>query len=321
MRETTQKQPISAQVRSFLDEGKSHLIDGEWLRGGELIPVHSPAIGEQIGTIEEATAAQVDAAVTAARAALGNAAWRDMTPIARARFLYRLADLIERDALLLAELETLDNGMLSVLSHHMAVPLAADVMRYYAGWVTKIHGDTIPTAPGALRGAPALTYTRREPIGVVAQIIPWNFPLVMAVLKIAPALATGCTIVLKPAELGGKSPVIIFQDADLELAIPGAAMATFLLQGQNCMAGTRLFVHRKVYDAVLAGVAQIAQSLKVGPPQDPDTMIGPLISAKQKDRVMGISRWVRKRGQRSLPAEIGRRSRLLRRTDSVRQHD
>jgi len=281
-----------------------------------------------------------------------------MRAVDRAGLLFRLADLVERDAAIIAELETTDNGMPITLSRHMALPLTIELLRYYAGWVTKLRGETLPAAPGAAQGAQTLTYTRREPVGVAAQIIPWNVPFLMAVLKIAPALAVGCTVVLKPAELtpltalylgklvleagfppgalnilngygttvgarlashpgvdkiaftgstavgrsivaaaagnlkkvslelGGKSPVIIFDDADLELAIPGAAMAAFLLQGQNCMAGTRLFVHRKVHDQVVAGIGEVAKSLKIGPGMMPETMIGPLISKKHQDRVM-----------------------------------
>jgi len=232
-----------------------------------------------------------------------------------------------------------------------------DFFRYYAGWPTKIHGATIPAAPQGKRPGEVFTFTLREPIGVVGAITPWNVPLPMAMLKLAPALAAGCTIVLKPAELtpltalrlaelcaeagvpdgvvnvvtgygdtagsalaahpgvdkisftgstevgrlivkaaagnlkkvtlelGGKSPVIVFPDADLAQAIPAAARACFFLQGQNCMAGTRLFVHEKVHDDVVAGVARIASAMKLGPGLDPSSEFGPLISGEHRARV------------------------------------
>jgi len=307
-------------------------------------------------TLAPIATTDVDAAVRSARVAFDEGPWPTFSAVDRANILLKLADLVERDAALLAELETLDIGMPSVLSNHMALPLSIELLRYYAGWPTKLDGRTIPAAPGAAQGAPTLTYTRREPIGVAAAITPWNFPLGITLLKLAPALAAGCTVVLKPAELsplsalhlarliaeagfpkgvvnlvigeghvgahlaqhpqidkvsftgstevgrsilqaaagnlkrvtlelGGKSPVVVFADADLELAIPGAAMATFLLQGQNCMAGTRLFIEKPIYEAVMAGIEQVAKSLKIGDPVATDTMVGPLISREQQNRV------------------------------------
>lgn len=270
-----------------------------------------------------------------------------------------MADLLEQNAQQITEVEILDNGMPLNHAGRMAVPLAANMFRYYAGWPTKILGDTIPVDP-PMPGVEVLTYTRKEPIGVVGQITPWNYPLGMVAMKLGPALAAGCTVVLKPAEqapltaliigelvqeagfpdgvvnivtgtgeaagaalsahpdidkiaftgstdvgrlilkaaagnlkkvsleLGGKSPFIIFPDADLSRAIPGAAFSAFFLQGQNCMCGSRLFVHKAIFDRVMAGIAAIAQGMKIGPGLDPETNIGPLISAEQLARVSGF---------------------------------
>jgi phenylacetaldehyde dehydrogenase len=245
-----------------------------------------------------------------------------------------------------------------MLAQYTIAGYASDFLRYYAGWATKFHGHTIPVSPAGVANGESLTYTRREPIGAVGAIIPWNAPIAMFVLKLAPALATGCTLVIKPSEmtpltalkmcdlikeagipdgvvnvvpgygevagaalarhddiakiaftgstavgkkivesalgnlkkvtleLGGKSPVVVFPDADIQAVIPGAVRAAFFLQGQNCMAGTRLFVHEKVFDEVIEGIAAIANSMKIGPGLDPSNQLGPLISAQQRETVM-----------------------------------
>lgn len=319
----------------------------------------NPSSGEALARIGSASGHDVDTAINAASRALSRSDWAGLPAASRGRLLLRLADLLDRDASVIAEIETLNSGIPIAVSSRLALPLAASILRYYAGLTTRLGGDVIPAAPGAAGGAPTLTYTRREPAGVVALIVPWNFPLGLAILKIAPALAAGCTVVLKPSELtplsilyvaqltieagipagvlnivtgdaeagaalvshtgvsrisftgstragqavltaaarnvtkvslelGGKSPVIVFDDADLDLAIPGIAAAIFLLSGQNCMAGSRLLVHRKVHDRVVSGIEAIARSLKIGPAIQPDTALGPLISRQHRNRVMGF---------------------------------
>jgi len=267
----------------------------------------------------------------------------------------KLADLMEQHAEELAQLETLDNGKPITVARAADVPLSIDLFRYMAGWTTKIEGNTIPlSAPGTY-----FAYTLREPVGVVAQIIPWNFPLLMAAWKLGPALAAGCTIILKPAvettlsalllgeliqeagfpegvvniltgngplaggplaahpdvdkvaftgstevgkmivqaaignlkkvslELGGKSPSVVLNDADPELAIKGAAHAIFFNHGQCCCAGSRLYVEDKAFDKIVAGVADEAKKIKLGPGMDASTEMGPLVSNEQFRRVTG----------------------------------
>lgn len=349
---------VNTSVLEFMNNVQAMFVDGTWLHGSDPLAIIDPSSEEVLTHVGQASESDANAAVEAARVVLTRAEWANLPPSERARLLFRLADLLERDAGIIAELETLNSGIPISLTRYMALPLSASLLRYYAGWVTKMCGEVIPAAPGAAMGSPTLTYTRREPAGVVAQIVPWNFPLGLAMLKIAPALAAGCTVVLKPSEftpisvlylakltveagfppgvfnvvnggppaaaalvshpdvsrvaftgssqvgqtilraaagslkkvsleLGGKSPVIVFDDADLELAIPGAAMAAFLLTGQNCMAGTRLFVHRKVHDRVVAGIEKIAKALVVGAAIHPETALGPLISRRHRDRVLG----------------------------------
>src|SRR5208282_3694414 len=282
--------------------------------------------------------------------------WPDTSPAERGRLLWKLSDLIEQHHEELAELETLDNGKPLLFSRIVDVPTARDVFRYMAGWATKVEGNTIPIS---MPGAKYFAYTLREPVGVVGQIIPWNFPLIMAAWKLAPALAVGCTCVLKPAEqtpltalrlgeliqeagfpdgvvnivpgfgetagaalashpdvdkiafngstevgklvanaatgnlkkvsleLGGKSPNVVFADADLKAAIPGSASAIFFNQGQICTAGSRLFVHKSIFDKVIEGVAEETTKFQVGPGINPSTNLGPLVSKKQLSRVCG----------------------------------
>ncbi len=172
------------------------LIDGQWLEGSKTFETFNPATGEVLTRVVEASAGDVDRAVQAARTALGDRSgpWRKMSASERGRLMWKLADLIEKNIDELAELETLDNGKPIFESRHVDMPMVTDVLRYYAGWATKIHGETVNTFESAF------TYTLREPVGVVGLIIPWNFPLLLASWKLGPALASGCTVVLKPAE-------------------------------------------------------------------------------------------------------------------------
>ena len=350
----------STVVASFLRRPARLLIGGEWVESESAarVPVTDPATGREIASVADANGADVDKAVAAAREAFDRGAWPTMSPAAREALLWRLSDLIDKHADELAELESIDNGKTKFMASIVDVPGARNYFRYMAGWATKIEGSTIDVSIGAPPGVRVNAYTRREPVGVVAQIIPWNFPLVMAAWKLAPALAAGCTCVLKPAEqtpltalrlgeliveagfpagvvniltgygettgaalvahpgvdkiaftgstsvgklinktatdslkrvsleLGGKSPVIVLADADVDTVIGGAAGAIFFNAGQVCAAGSRLYVHRKIFDRVVEGVGGAAQAIRLGPGLDPDTQMGPLVSREQQDRVM-----------------------------------
>ncbi|MBO9669340.1 MAG: aldehyde dehydrogenase family protein [Sphingobium sp.] len=332
-------------------------IDGAFqpAASGATFDIVDPATGKVFASAASGDVADIDLAVRAARRAFDSGRWPALPPAQRARLLTRLADLIEAHGDRIAMTETLDNGMPLMMAKFGAVMAASEQLRYNAGWATKITGETVtPSAPGEWHA-----FSLREPVGVVGAIVPWNFPFVMAVAKIAPALAAGCTVVLKPAEqtplstvmlaeliaeagfpegsinivtgfgetagaalvdhplvdkvsftgstqvgkaivrastgnlkrvtleLGGKSPVVIFPDADLAKAIPSAAMGIFGNAGQVCAAGSRLFVHEAVHDEVIAGISGFAQSLKVGSGLAPDTQMGPLVSQEQMDRVLG----------------------------------
>ncbi|GCE47185.1 aldehyde dehydrogenase (NAD+)/phenylacetaldehyde dehydrogenase [Thermosporothrix hazakensis] len=330
------------------------LIGGEWVEAasGKTFSSLNPATGEVLAEVAEGESEDINRAVAAARNAFESGAWPKMTPSQRGALLWKLADLLEQHAEEFAELETLDNGKPIKYARAVDVPLAVDHFRYFAGWATKLEGETIPVSIPNM-----FTYTLREPLGVIGQIIPWNFPLQMAAWKLAPALACGNTCVLKPAEqtplsalrlgelicaagfpegvvnivpgfgetagsalaahpdvdkiaftgstevgrkivqasagnlkkvtleLGGKSPNIIFQDADLKYAIRGAMNAVFFNQGQVCTAGSRLFVHQSVYEQVVDGLCSYAQQMKIGPGISPDTELGPLVSEEQRQRV------------------------------------
>ena len=350
--------PASLKVLSdsFLAQTHQLFIDGEWVdaQTGQTIDVINPATGQVIAKVQAAGAADVDRAVQAARRAFDDGPWSRMPASERARLMNRLADLIEGAGSELGMLECLDNGMPLGMATGMVSMGAPGSLRYNAGWAGKVNGET-PT----LSQPNVHAYTLKEPVGVVGAITPWNVPFNIAVAKIAQALAAGCTVVLKPAELtpltavrlgrliqeagipagvvniitgygdpagkalvehpdvdkisftgstatgkwivqaatgnlkrvslelGGKSPVFVFPDADLEQAIPGAAMGVFINAGQICVAGSRLYVHKKVFDKVVEGVAGMAANLKVGSGLEPDSVIGPIISERQLDRVTG----------------------------------
>ena len=341
---------ITARVARRLGEVQRLLINGQWhaASDGRTENIFNPSSGEIITTAASATREDADRAVAAARASFDGHCWTGLTPAHRARVLWRAADLIEANAEEIAELEMLDAGKFYLGALNGEVPFAAECFRYYAGWCTKIEGATkqLSTVPDQAFHI----YTQREPIGVAVLIVPWNGPLVQAAWKIAPALAAGCSVVVKPAsqtplsvtrlgellmeagvpdgvvnivsgggstigrflaehrdvdkvsftgstevgkqiidaakgnlkkvslELGGKSPVIIFDDADIDLAIAGAAQAIFSSAGQVCVAGSRLYVQDSVYDKVVEGVAEIAANLKVGPATNSAMEMGPLIS-------------------------------------------
>jgi len=348
--------PQDKRIADFLGSRKQLLIGGRWedAASGETFEVENPATGEVIAHAAAGRKADMDRAVAAARKAF-EGPWRRTTPSERTRLLWRLADALEAHAEEFAMLETLDNGKPFRNALNIDVKSAVENIRYNAGWATKLGGETLsPSSPNSL-----LSYTLREPVGVVGLITPWNFPLTMATNKLAPALAAGCTVVLKPAEqtpltsirlgqiiaesgipdgvvnivtgfghtagaaltehpdvdkisftgstevgrtilqaasgnfkrltleLGGKSPVIVFPDADVGKAIDGAARGIFSNTGQVCAANSRLYAHREIFDKVVEGIAERAQKLKVGAGVQPDTEIGPVVSKKQMDRVLG----------------------------------
>jgi aldehyde dehydrogenase (NAD+) len=341
----------------FLKDTKRLLIGGQWVEAvsGKTFPSVNPSTGEVIVDVAEADAPDADRAVAAARAAFEGPVSR-MKPRDRQALLWALADTMDAHYDELRLLEALDMGAPMGRPRSGHTPAwEAEVLRYFAGWATKIHGATIPNSvPGSF-----LTYTVKEPVGVVAAIVPWNRPVSNAVWKIAPVLATGCTMVLKPAEeaglvalrigelltdigapdgmvnvltgfgetvgaaltehpdvdkvaftgstvvgqhivraaagnlkrvtleLGGKSPDVVFADADLSRAVPGAAMGVFSNSGQICCAGTRIYVERPIHDEFVEALSAYADELKVGNSLDPETRIGPLVSAEQLARVTG----------------------------------
>jgi phenylacetaldehyde dehydrogenase len=356
----TAPRAVSPAVVAWLAKPKGNLIDGQWVpaASGKTFDVFNPADGSVIANVPDSGSETVNRAVAAARRAFEAGPWRRMTPSDRGKSLWRVGDLILQHADELAELESLDNGKPRAVARAADVPLAADLFHYMAGWATKIEGNTIPISVPYAPNARFHAFTLREPVGVVGQIIPWNFPLLMAAWKLGPALATGNCVVLKPAEqtplsalrlgellleaglpdgvvnivtgfgetagaalaghdnvdkiaftgstevgkiivraaagnlkkvtleLGGKSPNIVFKDAgDLDAAIAGAANAIFFNHGQCCCAGSRLMIERNIFDEVVAGVADRARKIKLGPGMSPDTEMGPLVSEEQLHRV------------------------------------
>ncbi|GAA2247542.1 aldehyde dehydrogenase family protein [Herbiconiux moechotypicola] len=349
----TPSDSILPEVRRFLDREHGLIIGGVQrpASDGGTITVLDPATGAVLTSVAAGTAADVDDAVAAARAALP--VWNALSPSRRGELLWRLGEEIERRADEFGQLETLDNGKPTGESTVLDVPLAGSLFKYYAGWTTKIEGETMAPASGM----PFHVYTLREPVGVVGAIIPWNFPLLMCGYKLGPALAAGNTLVLKPAEqtplsalrlvelmlevgfppgvvnvvtgdgpgagaplsrhldvdkitftgenatgrkileasggnmkrlsleLGGKSPSLVFQDADLEKAIEGTFGAVYFNQGQCCIAGARVFVHDSIYDAFVDGLAAKVAAVQLGNGLAAGTTMGPLVSAEQRDRV------------------------------------
>jgi len=346
---------LSNKTQAFLDRSLGMFIDGKMVpaTGKSITRVCDPGRGVAIAEVPMGSAADVDTAVRAARTAFESGPWRDMKPNERSKVIWKFADLLEEYSEVFTELDTLNVG-LPVGAVRMAhVAGSIDMLRYMAGWPTKLTGATVPvSSPGEWHA-----YTLRDPVGVVAQIVPWNGPLMMAVWKIAPALAAGCTIILKPAEqtplsalllaelaldagvpkgvfnvvlggsevgkalsmhkdvdkiaftgstavgraiakdaadsnlkrvsleLGGKSPMIVFPDADLDIAIPALAAGIFSGSGQICTAGSRMYVHESVFDKVVEGVASAADTLKVGYGFDPATQMGPLITQAHREKV------------------------------------
>ena len=331
------------------------LIDGQWVDGSKKFNTINPATEEVLAEITEASPADVDRAVEAARRAFEdrNGPWRKLSASERGRLIWKLADLIEKNIEELAELETLDNGKPIFESRYVDMPMVIDVLRYYAGLATKIHGETVNTFETAF------TYTLREPVGVVGLIVPWNFPLLLASWKLGPALACGNTLVLKPAEqtpltalklgdlvieagfpsgvvniltggpetgkaivthpgidkiaftgstavgkeimrgaadtlkrvtleLGGKSPNIVFADADIDNAVKGAINGIFYGKGEVCNAGSRLFLESKLKDDFTEKLVARASKMRPADPLDPKTRLGAIVSQEQMKTVLGF---------------------------------
>jgi len=336
-------------------------IDGKWqpALSGATFQTLNPATGQVLAEVAHGAAADIDLAVAAARRAL-EGPWRRFRPADRQNVMLRLADLVDQHFDELALLDTLDLGA-PISRTRLGRTRAVALLRYYAGLATSTHGESIESS---VLPAESLVYTRQEPVGVVGAINPWNGPIGMAIWKLCPVLASGCTLVLKPAEqtplstlrlaeltleagipegvvnvvtgmgdagaalaahpgvdkiaftgstevgqkivqasagnlkrlsmeLGGKSPNIVFADADLDITVPGAARAVFANSGQICSAGTRLFVQRPIYEEFVHRLAEHANGMRPGDPLDPDTLLGPLASQEQLDRVthyIGIGR-------------------------------
>ena len=351
---STLPEQLSEPAKEFAQRRQRLLIDGEWVdaEGGRTFETVDPATGQPITEVAHAGASDVDKAVRSARRALEEGPWQTAPAAERARLLYRLADLVGQNADELAELESLDNGKPVKLARAVDVSQTIGWLRHFGGWAERIRGEVLP-----VRQPDMHCYTRKEPVGVCGQIIPWNFPMLMASWKLAPALAAGCTVVLKPAEqtplsalrlgelaleagfppgviniltgdgetgaalvdhggvdkvaftgstevgreiaakagralkrvtleLGGKSPNIILPDADLKAAVTGSFMGIYFNTGQACNAGSRLFVHRDQFDEVVAALAERAAKSRVGPGLDPNTQLGPVVSAEQRERVL-----------------------------------
>jgi phenylacetaldehyde dehydrogenase len=350
------KPDLQARTAGFLGRTHKLFIDNQWVepQSGQTIDVINPATGKVFAKAAAGGAADIDRAVRAARRAFEGGPWPSMPPVERAQLIWKLADAVESAADEIAYILSLDNGMPMAMAKFAGALGTARNLRYIAGWCGKIDGR-VPT----LAEPNKLAYTLKEPVGVVGAITPWNFPFAMEADKVGQAMASGCTLVLKPAELtplgaillarlvqevgvppgvinivtgygdpagkalvehpdvdkiaftgstatgkwivqaaaatlkrvtlelGGKSPTFIFPDADLERAIPGAAMAVFANAGQICVAGSRLYVHKKVFDRVIEGVSGMARALKVGPGLEPETQMGPLVSQGQLERVTG----------------------------------
>jgi len=350
---------VSDKTRRFLARSRPFLIGEQWVEADEAhrISAIDPATGAVVGSFSEAQEADAMRAVAAARQSFDDGRWRRLTPARRQQLLWRVAELIDANAETLAELECLDGGKLFASAREHEVPHAAETFRYYAGWCTKLNGHLFEAS---VPGVDFHGYVRYEPVGVVGQIIPWNGALVAAAWKLAPALAAGCSVVLKPAELstlsvlllgellleagippgtvnilsgrgrvvgqalathkdvdklaftgstsvgkellgaaqgnlkrlslelGGKSPTIIFADANLDDAIPSAARAIFSNAGQVCVAGSRIYAERSVYAEVCAAVSTIASCIKIGPGLDADSEMGPLISDAHRRSVNDI---------------------------------
>src|SRR5215467_6593284 len=257
---STAKQESNANisVESFLAQPRKMLIGGRWVEAvsGKTFSTLNPATGETLTEIADGDAEDINRAVSAARMAFEGGPWSRMTPSDRGKAMWKLADLIEDNADYFALLETLDNGKPLTVSRAADVPMSADVIRYFAGWATKIEGTTLPISVSYPPGAKYHTYTLKEPVGVVGQIIPWNFPLLMAAMKLGPALATGCTVVLKPAE---QTPLTALKLGELiaEAGIPEGVVN--IVPGYGETAGAALASHPDVDKVAFTGSTEVGK--------------------------------------------------------------
>jgi acyl-CoA reductase-like NAD-dependent aldehyde dehydrogenase len=364
---------LDPRTVAFTSAPRQMYVDGRWVDAlsGRRFDTVDPATERVITTVPHAGPEDVERAVAAARRAFEDGPWPALTPAERQKMIWRIAEGISARADQFAELESIDNGKSVAVAKAVDVTWAAEIFYYYAGWATKIEGRTVPVSVPWAPGARFHAFTLREPVGVCAQIIPWNFPLVMAAFKVAPALACGNTVILKPAEqtpltalllaeviaeagvpdgvfnlltgfgdigaalsahpgvdkvaftgstevgkkivtaasgnlkkvsleLGGKSPQVVFADADLTAAIPGVAGGFLFNHGQTCTAGTRLLVEDTIFDEFTAGVAEHAAGLRIGPGLDPTNDIGPLVSREQLTKVTGYLNEGIEQGARAL---------------------
>lgn len=362
---TDKAQTISASEQFLFRKKFDAYINNQWQPVSEIdregIPCIDPATGVHFASISETPPSSIDQAVKAARAAFNSVEWKNITPMQRGELLWKLADRIEQKIEELAELETLDQGKPLSVSRYAEIPAAIKQLKYFGGAASKIEGNTIPTSISHQPpGQRMMAYTTKEPIGVVAVVIPWNSPFLLTMMKVAPALAAGCTLVIKPAEdtsltalrlaelateagfpagvvnvitgrgisvggalashedvdkvaftgstatgraiidsaktnmkkvsleLGGKSPTIVLSDANLDVAIKQIANGIFFNSGQVCVAGSRLYAHRSVFEQVVDGVCDIGKNLVIGSGLTPGVEIGPLVNATQLERVCGF---------------------------------
>lgn len=362
---------LKKRVQEFLNGDKGLYINGNYVpsASGKTFDVFNPATEEFIIKVSEADESDIDKAVQAAREAFDNGEWTQMEAVERSHIIYKLADLMEEHREELAQLEALDNGKPYMQALEDDVDGTIQHFRYYSGWATKITGQTTNSLNDYL------TYTVHEPVGVVGQIIPWNYPLAMAGWKLGAALAAGCTVVIKPAEetplsllyaaklfkeagfpdgvvnvvpgtgsvagnsivthkgidkvaftgstetgrlimktaaddiksvtleLGGKSPAVVLEDADLDAALDGMFDGTMYNSGQNCSATTRIYVQRKIYEDVLSSLKEKAEKAVVGPGLDEGTEYGPLVSEKQLNTVLGYIEKGKEEGARLLAGD------------------
>lgn len=355
-------------VAKALARKPSLFINGQWVASShsKTIPVFDPATGKKIAELVDASSDDLNHAVAAARTAFDDGRWTKLAPSVRQLLMLKLADLVDDNADELALLEAIDNGKPLSIARNFDIPRCSEILRYMSGWIAKIPGDSLD--PLSAPTGDFHAYVRREPIGVAGLIVPWNLPLFMAVMKIAPALAAGCTVVLKPAEqtsltalklsdliqqsgipdgvvniitglgatagdmlvrhpdidkiaftgstetgkminiaatetlkrvtleLGGKAPLIVMPDADLDAAAIGSAGSIFFNSGQICIAGSRLFAHTSVFDKMIEGVTEQAGQWTMGPSLVPTSRMGPLVSEKQRHRVTNYIESGKKQG-------------------------
>lgn len=350
---------VSQAVEDFLTRATGSFIDGAFLKEGASRNVLDPSTGQPLTQVAEGDITLANSAVALTKQSFEDGRWRNMTSAARERILLRFADLVEAHADELARIETLNQGKSINIARGVDVGFSIDFIRYMAGWTTKLEGRTRDVSIGMPEGAKFNVYTLRQPIGVVAAIVPWNFPMMIALWKVVPALAAGCSVVLKPAsetplsvlrlaelaikagvpkgvfnvvlgpgstvgtclsehpdvnkvtftgsteigkqighaavehmahfslELGGKNPMLVLEDADVEKAVNGALMGGLLNQGQVCAAASRFYVHRRLHDRFCELLAKAIDTMHAGPGIDPEAQVNPLVSKRQQQSVQG----------------------------------